>query len=447
LRWLVLCLGNESTVCGLGLRQALGKRAQCPVGLQPVGRGRRTHRRPVVAPGPVARLSHHAGTHGIQHDVAGKLEQIRLLLHQDRLVTALKDVPDSGVHLVEALRVDAIELAHALREIGVGRFRQQMVVVSHLAIGMDGPIEALADLVMLESKDILIMDRNFCARDFLHGIAARDAYFICRQHQGLPWQEDGEECLVGHSRSGAVYEQGILVSDSDGHTRRLRRIGIILKKATRDGDKELTLLTNLPKSAAHATHIAWMYRKRWTIETAFPELEAHLHSEINALGYPKAALFGFCIALLAYNVLAVVKAALRSMHGEEKIADAVSGDYLAGHLARTYDGMMIAIPDAEWRIFERMSTKGFIEILQQLARKVDLAKFRSRLRLDPSWSPLRCPKIDRRELPLELLVGDRRVRGELIQRPLAEIQGRQAAQGGRGHLSTAGGKRGVARAP
>jgi hypothetical protein len=29
------------------------------------------------------------------------------------------------------------------------------------------------------------------------------------------------------------------------------------------------------------------------------------------LGYPGAALFGFCIALLAYNVLAVVKAALR----------------------------------------------------------------------------------------------------------------------------------------
>jgi hypothetical protein len=54
-------------------------------------------------------------------------------------------------------------------------------------------------------------------------------------------------------------------------------------------------------------------------------LEAHLHSEINALGYPKAALFGFCIALLAYNVLAVVKAALRGVHGEEKIADEVSG--------------------------------------------------------------------------------------------------------------------------
>lgn len=50
----------------------------------------------------------------------------------------------------------------------------------------------------------------------------------------------------------------------------------------------------------------------------FQELEAHLQSEINTLGYPQAALFGFCVALIAYNVMAVVKAALRQVHGEEK---------------------------------------------------------------------------------------------------------------------------------
>ena len=96
---------------------------------------------------------------------------------------------------------------------------------------------------------------------------------------------------------------------------------------------------------ADAKQIAEIYRKHWSIETAFQELEAHLHSEINSLGYPKAALFGFCTALVVYNVLAVVKATLRSQHGEEKIANDVSGYYLAGHLARTYEGMMIAIPE------------------------------------------------------------------------------------------------------
>lgn len=297
---------------------------------------------------------------------------------------------------VKVLDGNCIEATHhriaPLRGVGAGALPGKSLVIYEPELEMvtdvfpceDGHAQERsllsAVLPTLVLKDLVIMDRNFCVRDFLHGIAARDAYFICRQHQGLPWQADGEERFVGRSDSGALFEQEILVSDSGGNPRRLRRIRIVLKQATRDGDKELTLLTHLPASAADANHVAWMYRKRWSIETAFQELEAHLHSEINALGYPKAALFGFCIALLAYNVLAVVKAALRGVHGEEKIADEVSGYYLAGHLARTYDGMMIAIPNDEWRIFQDMSSKGFIEILQQLASNADLAKFRKHKR-------------------------------------------------------------------
>ena len=237
--------------------------------------------------------------------------------------------------------------------------------------------EVLATVV---ARDLLIMDRNFCVRDFLHGISTREAGFICRQHQGLPWESDGEERVVGRCESGTLYEQWVRVSDSEGNSRRFRRIRIVLNKATRDGDKELTLLTNLSKTAAHAKLIAQMYRKRWSIETAFQELEAHLHSEINSLGYPKAALFGFCVALVAYNVLAVVKGALRSVHGEHTIANEVSGYYLAGHLQRTYDGMMIAIAEEQWAIFQRMSEQTFAATLQQLAGKVNLAKFKKHKR-------------------------------------------------------------------
>ena len=235
-------------------------------------------------------------------------------------------------------------------------------------------------LATVVARDLLIMDRNFCVRDFLHGISTRQAGFICRQHQGLPWQSDGEERVVGRCESGTLYEQWVRVSDSEGNSRRFRRIRIVLNKATRDGDKELTLLTNLSKTAAHAKLIAQMYRKRWSIETAFQELEAHLHSEINSLGYPKAALFGFCVALVAYNVLAVVKGALRSVHGEHTIANEVSGYYLAGHLQRTYDGMMIAIAEEQWAIFQRMSEQTFAATLQQLAGKVNLAKFKKHKR-------------------------------------------------------------------
>jgi hypothetical protein len=237
-----------------------------------------------------------------------------------------------------------------------------------------------AVLPTVVTGDLLMMDRNFCVRDFLHGISAQQAYFICRQHKGLPWEADGEERFIERGETGAIYEQWVRVSDSDGIVRRYRRIRIVLKKATRDGDKVLYLLTNLSKTAAHAKLIAELYRKRWTIETAFQELEAHLHSEINSRGYPKAALFGFCVALVAYNVLAVVKAALRSVHGEQKIANEISGYYLAGHLGRTYDGMMIAVAEEQWRIFQRMSVATFNRTLLQLARKVNLAKFKKHKR-------------------------------------------------------------------
>ena len=67
--------------------------------------------------------------------------------------------------------------------------------------------------------------------------------------------------------------------------------------------------------------VAGLYRRRWTIETAFQEMEETLDGEINALGYPKAALFSFCMALVAYNVMAAVKAALRSAHGATTVED------------------------------------------------------------------------------------------------------------------------------
>jgi IS4 transposase len=48
----------------------------------------------------------------------------------------------------------------------------------------------------------------------------------------------------------------------------------------------------VPLRKASAKRVARLYRKRWTLETAFQHLEAYFHSEINTLGYPKAALFG-----------------------------------------------------------------------------------------------------------------------------------------------------------
>ena len=246
-------------------------------------------------------------------------------------------------------------------------------------------------LPTVNARDVWIMDRNFCVRRFLLGITDRDGYFICREHQRLAWKALSSSRYMGQTATGKVSEQWIEIVDDQGKTRKYRRISVELETPTRDGETRLFILTNLPKSAANAKLIADLYRKRWTIETAFQEIEGYLHSEINTLGYPKAALFGFCVALVAYNVLAVVKAALRTSHGEDVIDNELSGYYLAGNITRTYDGMMIALPQSEWEIFQTMPQSKLVDVLLHLAANVNLSKFR-KSRRGPKKKP---PKRDK----------------------------------------------------
>jgi hypothetical protein len=148
-----------------------------------------------------------------------------------------------------------------------------------------------------------------------------------------------------------------------------------LKEPTRDGDTELHILSNVPVHRASAPHLARLYGKRWSIETAFFEITTTLSCESNTLGYPKAALFAFCLALVAYNAVSLIKAALRSAHGRQKVNDEVSSYYLALEMSRTYDGMMIAIPAPHWRFFRELSAKAFANVLHELASSVQLSKY------------------------------------------------------------------------
>jgi hypothetical protein len=173
-----------------------------------------------------------------------------------------------------------------------------------------------------------------------------------------------------------VYEQPLLVRDpASGETMRVRRITLKLTEPTRDGDTELHILSNVPRPRASATHLARLYGKRWSIETAFFELTTTLSCEINTLGYPKAALFTFCLALLAYNAVSLIKAALRSAHGRQQVHDEVSSYSLSLEIGRTYDGMMIAIPAPHWALFRALSDKAFADALRELASSVNLLRY------------------------------------------------------------------------
>lgn len=232
-------------------------------------------------------------------------------------------------------------------------------------------------LPTIEPGDVVVVDRNFCTMGFLGGIADRQAGFIVRQHQqSLRWELEGRRRKIGRIETGVVYQQSMRLIPEKGDPWLVRRVTVLLDEPTRDGDTEIHVLTNLPKSIDALT-IARVYRKRWTIETAFQELEATLEGELQTLCYPQAALFAFAMALVAYNILSTVKAALRGEHGAEKINNEVSGYYLADEVAGTWRGMMMVLPAEYWTEHFASSTPvQMARFLRHAAACVRLSAFR-----------------------------------------------------------------------
>lgn len=230
-------------------------------------------------------------------------------------------------------------------------------------------------LPTVKKRDLWVADRNFCTVLFTCGIDDRGGFFVIRQHGNLPYGLLGKEKYIGKIETGKVFEQDIVVIDHDGVEHRFRRIRISLKKATRDGDMEIFIISNMSKRSANAKTLAELYRDRWTIETAFQELEKWFNSEINALGYPPAALFGFCVALVSYMMVSVVMAALSGIHGADTVKNKVSGYYLADEISATYRGMMIAISEDQWKDFRQMTQRQFIALLKKLSKNVKLSQF------------------------------------------------------------------------
>jgi len=237
-------------------------------------------------------------------------------------------------------------------------------------------------LQKVQSGDLWIADRNFCTTRFIFGIARQSGFFLIRQHAStLTWELVGKRKSRGKTETGRLYEQTVLLHNpATGEILSARRITVELDEPTRDGEREIHILTNLPEKHAGARRVAKIYAKRWTIETMFQELTTALTCEIRTLGYPQAALFGFCLALAAYNTVSLVKASLRAVHGDQIVSDDVSWYHLCMHLAKVYGGMMIAIPDEDWIVFRKMTESEFAKILKQLAEKINLAKFRKHSR-------------------------------------------------------------------
>jgi hypothetical protein len=231
-------------------------------------------------------------------------------------------------------------------------------------------------LATVKPYDVWIADRNFCTIDFMCGIWDRRARFVIRQHGSLKGRAVGSRRKCGtDSRGQPVFEQTLEITDSHGDKRALRRITVKLHQPTRDGDVELHILTNLTSDEASAGKIADLYADRWTIEVVFLEMQQTLACEISTLGYPKAALFAFCIALMLTNAVSMLKESLRVVHGAKTIDEGVSTYYLSLEIQKTYDGMMVQIPAPHWNVFANMNIAQFAKLLLQLASEINLSRY------------------------------------------------------------------------
>jgi IS4 transposase len=295
--------------------------------------------------------------------------------------------PGYAVRIVDGNHLAGTQ--HRLKELrarGAAALPGQALVVfdpqRQLAIDMiacpDGHANECTLLELLLGKvrpgELWIADRGLCTPRFLAGVTERGAFYAIRRHRGFaPGELLGKRRRLGRLETGQTYEQALGLPGFPGIM--VRCVTVELDKPTRDGQREIQILSNLPASVDGRT-VARLYAKRWQIETAFQEVAVHLRSEINTLGYPSAALLGFAIGLIAYNLLSVIRRALAEVHQNELKQRKVSIYALADEVSGVYRGMDIAIDESHWReVFQGRTATEMAARLRRLAQHVVIRRF------------------------------------------------------------------------
>jgi hypothetical protein len=90
-------------------------------------------------------------------------------------------------------------------------------------------------------------------------------------------------------------------------------------------------------------------------------------------------LFAFCLALVASNAVALLKASLRAVHGTPAVEE-MSHYYMALEVRQTYVGMLVALPPRRWARFAKMTATQLAKVLRQVAHHVAPARYRKATR-------------------------------------------------------------------
>jgi hypothetical protein len=238
----------------------------------------------------------------------------------------------------------------------------------------------------VQEGELYLADRNFSDGETIANFLERKAYFVIRQHGACPaWREISGEKRIQQSCDGTiggkVFDQKIEVSLPDGTWVRLRRVTIELKSPTRDGDRTLHFLTNLPVSVSPAK-ICTAYRSRWKIETCLGYLAQSLNAEIRTLCYPGAASLCFCLALLLFNMMSTLKSLLESKGKQPDPLKPIqlSYYYMAHEISECHAGLSITFQENHWKRYANMKFTEFIRWLSSIAANTDLKRYRKHTR-------------------------------------------------------------------
>ncbi|WP_417848842.1 transposase [Thalassoglobus sp.] len=258
----------------------------------------------------------------------------------------------------------------------VARFDHQRQVFDRAYLLDDAHAQesTLQDRIVADLKpdDLLLGDRQYCVLRFLHGIDAAQAAFVIRQHGRFKGVLQGAPRQVGQTSRGTVSEQELRTSDRDD-AQVMRRITITLNKLTKDGESEVHLLTNVP-AEVNALTISELYLVRWEEETAFYYLTTTLTCELKSIGHPRAALFLFCMAMLAFNVRQILLATLYATHDESSVTE-VSHFQISVEVRRYTDGMLAAIDPAHWPQLIPAELPALAQRLREIATAIPLSKY------------------------------------------------------------------------
>lgn len=288
----------------------------------------------------------------------------------------------------------------------VVRFDLQRQVFDRTYVLLDGHAQEstcchriVADI---EPKDVVIADRHYCIVSFLTKLALASGFFIIRQHGRLKGVLLEKRKRIGRSSTGVVYQQAMKLSAADD-AMVVRRITVELDKPTREGDKEIHVLTNLPEQVSSIA-VADTYRHRWEEETAFNVLKMTLTCEHSAIGHPQAAALLFCISVLAFNLRQAIFAALYATHDEEEV-DEISHFHVSKSVSEKTDGMLIAINQDEWAELIPSEVKPVVAMLIKIARTIELSEYRKSRRGPKKKKPHRSRNVASSHLSTAKLLG------------------------------------------